>query len=192
MAIAGKVTTPINSGFSIVNAESVAGSNGGRVYSWIEYKLTPSTTGHILRVIVYAKANWNSGTSSGSTKKNFGYVQMNGGTKRYLSTSYNFGYDSGTSTPHLNKFADYTFTIPSGTSSVTIFGHWDTGGGGTPSTYITSSDIGSFTITIATTGVGKLRINSSFVDSAPYICSSNTFKKSTPYVFRNGSWKESI
>lgn len=138
-------TTPINTGYTIING-TTSGSNGSKVNTWIEYKVTAQSTVNntsTLDVYLYSQA-----TTSLSTiwerSGNYGYVQVDSGTKQYttLSNGYNF------QNKHLNTFAHHTFTInhnSDGTKTITLKGAWDKGS--STSTYITGGSVsGSVTL----------------------------------------------
>jgi len=138
-------TTPINTGYTIING-TTSGSNGSKVNTWIEYKVTAQSTVNntsTLDVYLYSQA-----TTSLSTiwerSGNYGYVQVDSGTKQYttLSNGYNF------QNKHLNTFAHHTFTInhnSDGTKTITLKGAWDKGS--STSSYITGGTVsGSVTL----------------------------------------------
>lgn len=173
-------TTPVNAGYTIING-TTTGSNASRVNTWVEYKVT----GNKLHVLLYAQANWDSGTSTGGAKKNFGYCQMNGGTKQYLNTDYDFGYLPGTSTPRINKFADHTFNIPEGTETVKIYAYYKT-----DSSFISVGQISETTIKVSADGTVQIFVNGGWQKAIPYVFDNGGWKKAKPYLFVSNEWKE--
>ncbi len=123
-------TTPVNSGYTIING-STTGSNGSKVDTWLEYKVTSQSVANntsTVRVVLYSAATFSSSTKWESASQ-FGYVGYNNGNKFYLSTTYNFANYA------VNKFGDHTYTIQhnsDGTKTVTLQGSWST----SHSTYI--------------------------------------------------------
>lgn len=120
-------TTPVNSGYSIING-SVTGSNGSKVDTWIEWKVTgtsvPNNTSTV-RIILYAQATTSLSTNYDSTE-NYGWVGYDNGNKNWMSKS---GYDFRNKA--LITFGDHTFTIShnsDGTKTLTIQGGWSTNG----------------------------------------------------------------
>lgn len=128
-------TTPVNSGYSIINGNAT-GSNAAYVDVWLEWKqLSKNTSGNTsqVRVLLYAACTKSSSTSW-SAAENFGYVGYNGGNRQYRSTTYNFANNA------VNCFGDYTFTIAhdsDGTKSITLEGAWST----SHSTYISGGSV---------------------------------------------------
>lgn len=176
-------TTPVNSGYGIISGSS-AGSNASGVDCWLEWKVLSQDAENCqskVRVLLYAAA-----TISSSTKwtaaENFGYVQCDGGTKQYLSTTYDF------SDKQVNCFGDYTFTIDheeDGTKSVTLAGVWST----SHSTYI-SGGSASGTVTLPTIEQGLVRIDTGteFVKAIPYIDNGSEWKRAAAYIDNGSSW----
>ena len=120
-------TTPVNEGYSIING-SVTGSNGSKVDTWIEWKVTgtsvPNNTSTV-RMILYAQATTSLSTNYDSTE-NYGWVGYDNGNKNWMSKS---GYDFRNKA--LITFGDHTFTIShnsDGTKTLTIQGGWSTNG----------------------------------------------------------------
>lgn len=120
-------TTPVNSGYSIING-SVTGSNGSKIDTWIEWKVTgtsvPNNTSTV-RMILYAQATTSLSTNYDSTE-NYGWVGYDNGNKNWMSKS---GYDFRKKA--LITFGDHTFTIShnsDGTKTLTIQGGWSTNG----------------------------------------------------------------
>lgn len=120
-------TTPVNEGYSIING-SVTGSNGSKVDTWIEWKVTdtsvPNNTSTV-RIILYAQATTSLSTNYDSTE-NYGWVGYDNGNKNWMSKS---GYDFRNKA--LITFGDHTFTIShnsDGTKTITIQGGWSTNG----------------------------------------------------------------
>lgn len=117
-------TTPVNSGYTIING-STTGSNGSKVDTWLEYKVTSQNVANntsTVRVVLYSAATFSS-TTKWESASNFGYVGYDNGNKQYLSTTYDF------SNYAVNKFGDYTYTIShnsDGTKTVTLQGSWST------------------------------------------------------------------
>ena len=128
-------TTPVNSGYTIING-STTGTNGSKVDTWLEYKVLAQSAQNNtsqVRVVLYSQS-----TVSSSTKweiaENFGYVGYNNANKQYLSTTYDFSDNK------INKFGDYTFTIShnaDGTKTITLQGAWST----SHSTYISGGSV---------------------------------------------------
>lgn len=137
-------TTPVHSGYTIING-TTTGSNGSKCDTWIEYKITSQDTTNnrsTVQAYLYTCANFSSSTEYSGTA-NYGYLQVDGGTKQYLSIS---GYDFGNRTPV--KFADHSFTInhnSDGTKQITLAGAWST----SHSTYISGGSV-SATVTLTT------------------------------------------
>lgn len=139
-------TTPINAGYTIING-TTSGSNGSKVNTWIEYKVTAQSTTNntsTLDVYLYSQA-----TQSLSTiwerSGNYGYVQIDNGDKYYTTLSN--GYDF--TNKHLNTFAHKSGWVVShnsdGTKTITLKGAWDKGS--STSTYITGGSVsGSVTL----------------------------------------------
>ena len=134
-------TTPVNSGYTIING-TTQGTNGSKVDTWLEYKVLAQSIQNntsTVRVVLYSQS-----TVSSSTKweiaENFGYVGYNNANKQYLSTTYDFSDNK------INKFGDYTFTIEhnaNGTKTITLQGAWST----SHSTYISGGNVsGSVTL----------------------------------------------
>lgn len=165
-------------GYKVILGSVTKGSNRDKVNTWIEYKITPSDTGYYLHVMLFAQATWDSGTAS-DTKKQYGYVQMNGGTKRYLNTLYDFGDKQKV------KFADYTFTVDDNVESVTIYGQWDLS-----STYITQGIIPTTTILIESDGSVRIFVNGEWKKAVPYVYTNNEWRKATPYIYTNNEWRK--
>lgn len=120
-------TTPVNEGYSIING-SVTGTNGSKVDTWIEWKVTgtsvPNNTSTV-RIILYAQATTSLSTNYDSTE-NYGWVGYDNGNKNWMSKS---GYDFRNKA--LITFGDHTFTIShnsDGTKTLTIQGGWSTNG----------------------------------------------------------------
>ena len=120
-------TTPVNEGYSIING-SVTGSNGSKIDTWIEWKVTgtsvPNNTSTV-RMILYAQATTSVSTNYDSTE-NYGWVGYDNGNKNWMSKS---GYDFRNKA--LITFGDHTFTIShnsDGTKTLTIQGGWSTNG----------------------------------------------------------------
>ena len=117
-------TTPVNSGYTIING-STTGTNGSKVNTWLEYKVLSQSIANnqsTVRVILYSQATISSSTHATGTPRQYGYVQVDSGTKYYLSTTFDY------SNYQLIKFADHTFTIThnvNGTKSVTLSGAFD-------------------------------------------------------------------
>lgn len=181
-------TTPINTGYTIING-TTSGSNGSKVNTWIEYKVTAQSTVNntsTLDVYLYSQA-----TTSLSTiwerSGNYGYVQVDNGTKQYttLSNGYNF------QNKHLNTFAHHTFTInhnSDGTKTITLKGAWDKGSstssyitGGTVSGSVTlpqiarASTIPNFTCNLGSQGtISITRQSSSFTHTITYSIGGST------------------
>ena len=181
-------TTPINTGYTIING-TTSGSNGSKVNTWIEWKVTAQSTVNntsTLDVYLYSQA-----TTSLSTiwerSGNYGYVQVDNGTKQYttLSNGYNF------QNKHLNTFAHHTFTInhnSDGTKTLTLNGAWDKGSstsayitGGTVSGQITlpqiarASTIPNFTCNLGSQGtISITRQSSSFTHTITYSIGGST------------------
>lgn len=141
------VTTPINTGYTIINGQTT-GSNGAYVDTWIEYKVLSQSEENntsTLRVILYAQATKSYGTAWTQSYQ-YGYVGYGNANKQYLTLSgYNF------SNKALIKFADYTFTVAhstDGTKSITLQGNWSGGTNThTASTYISGGSVsGSVTL----------------------------------------------
>ena len=135
------VSTPVNTGYTIING-TTTGSNGSKVNTWIEYKVTSQdvvANTSTIRVILYSQATWDSGTGHVVTG-NYGYVKVDTSQQYYsMSGGYNF------ENKKLNKFADATFTVTHGTDgkkTATISGAWsDIKSDGKPySTYISHSN----------------------------------------------------
>lgn len=120
-------TTPVNSGYTIING-SVTGTNGSKVDTWIEWKVTGSSVANntsTVRMILYAQATQSLSTYYSSTE-NYGWVGYNNGNKSWMQKS---GYDFRNKA--LITFADHTFTIShnaDGTKSITMQGGWSTNG----------------------------------------------------------------
>lgn len=181
-------TTPINTGYTIING-TTSGSNGSKVNTWIEWKVTAQSTVNntsTLDVYLYSQA-----TTSLSTiwerSGNYGYVQVDSGTKQYtnLPNGYNF------QNKHLNTFAHHTFTInhnSDGTKTLTLNGAWDKGSststyitGGTVSGQITlpqiarASTIPNFTCNLGSQGtISITRQSSSFTHTITYSIGGST------------------
>lgn len=148
-------TTPVNSGYTIING-STSGSNGSKVDTWIEYSVLSQSVAEnesTVRVVLYSQATISS-TTKWEVASNFGYVQVDNGTQQYLSTTYDF------SNKAVNKFADYTFTIPhntDGSKIVTLNGVWSTShssyiSGGTVSGAVTLPTIPQYATSNETLG----------------------------------------
>ena len=120
-------TTPVNSGYSIING-SVTGSNGSKIDTWIEWKVTGTSVANNtsnVRIILYAQATTSLSTNYDSTE-NYGWVGYDNGNKNWMSKS---GYDFRNKA--LITFGDHTFTIShnsDGTKTLTIQGGWSTNG----------------------------------------------------------------
>lgn len=120
-------TTPVNEGYSIING-SVTGSNGSKIDTWIEWKVTGTSVANNtsnVRIILYAQATTSVSTNYDSTE-NYGWVGYDNGNKNWMSKS---GYDFRKKA--LITFGDHTFTIShnsDGTKTLTIQGGWSTNG----------------------------------------------------------------
>lgn len=134
-------TTPVNSGYTIING-TTTGSNRANVDTWVEYKVLAQSVQNntsTVRVVLYSQSRVSSSTRW-DVAENFGYVGYNNSNRQYLSTTYDF------SNYKVNKFGDYTFTIAhnsSGAKTITIQGAWST----SHSTYISGGSVsGSVTL----------------------------------------------
>lgn len=127
------VSTPVNSGYTIING-STTGSNGSKVNTWVEYKVLSQSIANnqsTVRVVLYSQATFDSSTAHTVTRQ-FGYVQI-GSDQQYYTMTGGYDFDN----KKLNKFADHTFTVShnaDGTKTVTIKGAWSDSGW---SSYIT-------------------------------------------------------
>lgn len=127
------VSTPVNSGYTIING-STTGSNGSKVNTWVEYKVLSQSIANnqsTVRVVLYSQATFDSSTAHTVTRQ-FGYVQV-GSDQQYYTMTGGYDFDN----KKLNKFADHTFTVShnaDGTKTVTIKGAWSDSGW---SSYIT-------------------------------------------------------
>lgn len=128
-------TTPVNSGYSIING-TTTGTNGGTTDTWIEYKvLSQSIINNTsqIRVILYSQ-NTAGKTSSYTGTDEYGWVGYDNGNKQWLTISgYNYA------NYNINKFADHTYTIihnTDGTKTITLQGQFTT-----KSTYITGGSV---------------------------------------------------
>lgn len=128
-------TTPVNSGYTIING-TTHGTNGSKVDTWIEYKVLAQSVQNNtsqVRVVLYSQSTVSSSTRW-DVAENFGYVGYNNANKQYLSTTYDFSNNK------INKFGDYTFTIPhnaDGTKTISLQGAWST----SHSTYISGGNV---------------------------------------------------
>lgn len=126
-------TTPVNSGYSIING-TTSGANGGTTDTWIEWAVTErsiSANTSTVRAILYSQ-NTAGKTSNYSGNAEYGWVSYNNGTKQWLTISgYNYA------NYNINKFADHTWTIAhndDGTKTISLQGQfttkssWITGG----------------------------------------------------------------
>ena len=174
--------------------------NGSKVDTWIEWKITgQSVTNNTstVRVVLYSAATFSSSTSYSGTA-NYGYVTYDNGTKQWLSISgYNF------SNYQVNKFADYTFTIPhnsDGTKTVTLQGSWSTShssyiSGGNVSGQVTltriarASSISNLTTNLGTAGTITItRQSSDFTHTLTYSFGSSTGTIATKTTNTSVSW----
>ena len=126
-------TTPVNSGYSIING-TTTGTNGGTTDTWIEWKVTGTSIANntsTVRAILYSQ-NTAGKTSSYDGTAQYGWVSYDNGTKQWLTID---GYDYANQ--HINKFADHTWTIThnsDGTKTISLQGQfttrssWITGG----------------------------------------------------------------
>ena len=117
-------TTPVNSGYTIIQGVT-RGTNVSEVDTWIEYKVTSQSIANntsTIRVILYSQARRTASTKQEGTARQYGYVQIDDGTKYYLTTTFNFENHA------VCKFADHTFTVThntNGTKTITISGDFD-------------------------------------------------------------------
>lgn len=152
---------PINSGFEYVIGTTTGNYNDGNtdalVKTWLEYKVTQSEADKeanrsVVRAVLYSKVippdGSSTGMSSWTTADNFGYVGYDGANRQYLSTTYNFNNYA------VNKFADYTFTIPhnsDGTKTITLQGAFQTHSG----TWAITGGSVSFSLTLPTISIAR-------------------------------------
>ena len=117
-------TTPVNSGYTIIQGVT-RGTNVSEVDSWIEYKVLSQsieTNSSQVRAILYSQARRPADTRQENTPRKYGYVQIDDGTKYWLTTTFNYQNNA------ICKFADHTFTVVhnvNGTKTITISGDFD-------------------------------------------------------------------
>ncbi len=117
-------TTPVNAGYTIING-TTRGTNVTQVDTWVEYKVTAQSIANntsTVRAILYSQARREATTKQEGTARQYGYVQVDSGTKYYLATTFNFENHA------ICKFADHTFTIThntNGTKTIAIKADFD-------------------------------------------------------------------
>lgn len=117
-------TTPVNAGYSIIQGVT-RGTNVSEVDTWIEYKVLSQSIANNssqVRAILYSQARRSADTRQENTPRQYGYVQIDGGTKYWLTTTFNYQNHA------ICKFADHTFTVvhnTNGTKTITISGDFD-------------------------------------------------------------------
>lgn len=198
------VSTPVNTGYTIING-TTTGSNGSKVNTWVEYKVTSQSVANntsTIRVVLYSQATWDSGTAHEVTKE-YGYVNIDSSQQKYSMTG---GYDFGNK--KLNKFADHTFTVTHGTDgkkTVTIGGAWSDNwssyiSGGSASASVTlpqiarASTISNLSTTLGTAGTITItRQDTSFRHTLQYsFDNSNWTNIATGIVAGSYSWTPSV
>lgn len=143
-------TTPVHSGYTIING-STTGSNGSKVNTWIEYKITSQNIENntsTLNVYLYARAN-TSGLSTEWNKSNtYGSIVVNGTTYSGPAISgYSF---KSTSTYNLMAYKEGIVITHNtdGTKSINVSGTWNKGT--SSSTYITGGSVPNTSVTLTT------------------------------------------
>lgn len=197
------VSTPVNTGYTIING-TTTGSNGSKVNTWIEYKVTSQdvvANTSTIRVILYSQATWDSGTGHEVTKE-YGYVNIDSSQQKYSMTG---GYDFGNK--KLNKFADHTFTVTHGTDgkkTVTIGGAWSDNwsryiSGGSVSASVTlpqiarASTISNLSTTLGTAGTITItRQSSDFTHTLTYSFGSASGTIATKTTSTSVSWTPDV
>ena len=204
------VSTPVNTGYTIING-TTTGSNGSKVNTWIEYKVTSQdvvANTSTIRVILYSQATWDSGTGHVVTG-NYGYVKVDSSQPQYYSMSGGYNFEN----KKLNKFADATFTVTHGTDgkkTATISGAWsDIKSDGKPySTYISggsvsasvtlpqiarASTVSSLSATLGTAGTITItRQDSSFTHTLQYSFDNSSWTNIATGVGASYSWAPSV
>lgn len=200
-------TSPVNTGYTIING-TTSGSNGSKVDTWIEYKVTSQSVADntsTIRVILYSAATKSSSTSWESAE-NFGYVGYNNANKQYLNTTYDF------SNYRVNKFGDHTYTIAhnsDGTKTITLQGSWSTShssyisGGTVPASGVSSSvtlpqiarasSVSNFTGTLGSAGTITItRASSSFTHTLQYSFDNSNWTDIATGVGTSYSWTPNV
>lgn len=200
-------TSPVNTGYTIING-TTSGSNGTKVDTWIEYKVTGQSVANntsTIRVILYSAATKSSSTSWESAE-NFGYVGYDNGNKQYLKTTYDF------SNYQVNKFGDHTYTIAhnsDGTKTITLQGSWSTShssyisGGVVPASGVSSSvtlpqiarasSVSNFTGTLGAAGTITItRASSSFTHTLQYSFDNSNWTDIATGVGTSYSWTPNV
>lgn len=143
-------STPVHSGYTIING-TTTGSNGNKVNTWIEYKVTSRSIANntsTLSVYLYARANTSGLKTEWDKTATYGSITVAGTSYSGPATSgYSF---KSTSTYNLFSYkTDITITHTSdGSKSISISGTWNKGS--STSTYITGGSVSSTTVVLPT------------------------------------------
>ena len=142
-------TTPKHSGYTIING-STTGSNGSKVNTWIEYKVTSQSIANntsTVDIYLYARANTSGLSTAWLYSGKYGSITFDGTAHEGATIS---GYDFR-GTGIYNEFAHYTEIVThntNGQKNITLAASWNKGT--SPSTYITGGSVPSTTVTLPT------------------------------------------
>lgn len=179
-------TTPKHDGYTIING-TTTGSNGSKVNTWLEYKVTQSITNNTSTIDIYLYAR---ATQTLSTKwevsTSYGSITFNG--TAHAGATMQGGYDF-TSTSKYNEFAHYNTTVThnsDGTKSVTLAGSWNKGS--STSTYITGGSVSSTTVVLPTipraSTIGAFSCNLESTGTITVTQQSSSFYHKLTYSFQ--------
>lgn len=143
-------TTPKNSGYTIING-STTGSNGSKVNTWIEYKVTAQSIENntsTIDIYLYARANTAGLSTAWQYNNTYGSISLDG--TAHAGPALTNGYDFR-STSIYNQMAHYTTTVThnaNGSKTIALAGSWNKGT--SSSTYITGGSVPSTSVTLPT------------------------------------------
>ena len=171
-------TTPINSGYTILDCVDANGSNGYRVDVWVEYRISNG----MLDAYFYAATKFGYSTSTSHTYGLNSTFRVGDNVSEISGGSYDFR-SSGV----VNLLGSYHGTIQEacgGSDTVTISGSFTTA-----STYITG---GSITGTVdVSAGLGNVYIHdgTSYQPYQVYIYDGESYSQYIPYIYNGSTWE---
>ena len=194
-------TTPINSGYTVVDTGVGTGTNGDRIDVWVEYRIGETNAAENytpFTAYFYAalKADQSAATAldyglastftvdgnAGSAWANIGYDFTKPGEPCVVSTGVD---ENGVTKNYLGKFSGNIAHDEEGKKSVTI-----TGGFTTQSSYISG---GNIEITIAMPDIARGAVyiydGTSFGKYALYVYNGTEWERYAPYVYADGEWQ---
>lgn len=194
-------TTPINSGYTVVDTGVGTGTNGDRIDVWVEYHIGEANVGeNYTPFTAYFYAALKTGQTSSTAYVNglaaTFTVDGNAGTG-WVNIGYDFTVpgapcvastavdDDGVTRNYLGKFSGNIYHDEEGKKSVTIAGSFTT-----QSSYISG---GNIEITIAlpdiARGVVYIFDGESFSKYAPYVYNGTEWERYAPYVYADDEWQ---